>query len=319
MTHSLEVPRRRLRRLSAGSLAMMIAGMQVVPAFATINNTVTATGTGPGNVPITSSAPPVAVGVEVAAPKLTVVKTATLVDGPGGVAGKGDPGETINYTYVVKNTGNVTLTAVGVADAHDGTGTPPAPTSPTLSTDAAPVGDSTDGNGADNKWDTLKPGDAATFTASYVITAADINANGGGTTPNGSLHNTATASGTYTNPQGAPTTTTVTATDTKSVPLNVAPSLNIAKVADKTSNVKVGDVITYTYTVSNLGNTSITNVTLADTHNGVAGALTPAFTSWTTQNGSTNTGNTITVLTAGAVAVYKATYTVTQNDIDNRQ
>ena len=63
----------------------------------------------------------------------------------------------------------------------------------------------------------------------------------------------------------------------------------------------------------------ISNVALADTHNGTADALVPAFQSFTTNTGSTNTGNTITVLQPGDVAIYTASYTVTQNDIDTRQ
>jgi Domain of unknown function DUF11 len=309
----------KLRRISAGSMAMAVVAMQVLPAFATIDNTVTAAGSGPGGVPVTGTAT-ANVGVVPANPKVTVIKTATLVDLGGGVTGKGDAGETINYTYVVKNTGNVTVTGVGVTDAHDGAGLPkPAPTSPSLSTDIAPLLDSTDGVSTDNKWDTLRPGDAVTFTASYVITAADINANGGGTIPDGNLHNTATASATYTNPQGTPTTTVVTATDTKSVPLNVSNGLKIVKTPSKTTNAAVGDVITYTYTVSNTGNTTITTINLSDTHNGVAGALVPAFQAFTTNTGSTRTGNTINILKPGDVATYTATYTVTQADVDNRQ
>ncbi len=309
----------KLRRISAGSMAMAVVAMQVLPAFASIDNTVTASGTGPGGIPVTGGAT-ANVGVVPANPKVTVVKTATLVDLVGGAAGKGDAGETINYTYVVKNTGNVTVTGVGVVDAHDGAGLPkPAPTSPSLTTDVAPLLDSTDGVTTDNKWDTLRPGDAVTFTASYVITAADLNANGGGATPDGNLHNTATASATYTNPQGTPTTTVVTATDTKSVPLNVLSGLKIVKTPSKSTNAAVGDVITYTYTVSNTGNTNALGVTLSDTHNGIAGALVPAFQSFTINTGSTNTGNTINILKPGDVAVYTATYTVTQADVDNRQ
>ena len=300
---------------------MAVATFQILPAFATINNTVTASGTGPGNVAVTGTAP-ATVGVQLHNEKITVVKTATLVDIAGGsnVAGKGDVGETINYTYVVKNTGNVTVTAVGVTDAHDGTGPDPAPSNPILTTNVAPAPGSSDANTTDNKWDILRPLDAVTFTASYVITAGDINANGGGTTPDGKLHNTATASAIYTNPQGTPTVTPVTATDTKFVELNVTPGLTITKVADLTTNVAAGTPVTYTYTVTNTGNTQITGITLTDIHNASLPNPVPIFQSFTTNlGGSTNSGNTITKLMPGDVAQYKATYTVTQSDVDNLQ
>jgi hypothetical protein len=45
----------------------------------------------------------------------------------------------------------------------------------------------------------------------------------------------------------------------------------------------------------------------------------PVFASWTTQNGSTVSGNTITLLNPGAVAVFTGTYTITQSDVDTLQ
>ena len=53
----------KFRRISAGSMAMAVVAMQVLPAFATINNTVTATGTGPGATTVTGTAT-ATVGVE---------------------------------------------------------------------------------------------------------------------------------------------------------------------------------------------------------------------------------------------------------------
>ena len=158
------------------------------------------------------------------------------------------------------------------------------------------------------------------------IVAGDIAAAGGGTSPSarsvpepdGYLDDKATASATYNN-VGKSTTTTATATDKKSVQLNIAPAILVNKVASKTTNAVVGDVITYTYTVKNTGNTPVTNINLADTHNGVAGALVPAFVSFNVGNTSTHTGNTINSLSAGDTATYTATYTVTQNDVDTRQ
>lgn len=315
----------KFRRISAGSMAMAVVAMQVLPAFASINNTVTAAGKGPGNVDVTGTAT-ATVGMALAVPKVTVVKTAVLVDNVGGVTGKGDAGETINYTYVVKNTGNTTLTAVVVADAHDGSGPAPAPTSPSLTSDVAPLLDSTDATTTDNKWDNLKPGDSVTFTASYVITAADISANGGGTTPDGTLHNTATASGTYTNPQGTPTTTTVTATDTKSVQLNVVSKLDVTKVADKTTNVKAGDLITYTYTVKNSGNVKVTGIKLTDVHNASGAAPSPAGETLLTDTVPVGDSTDVTandgiwsVLAPGDIIKFTGTYVATQSDIDNLQ
>jgi hypothetical protein len=43
-----------IKRLSTSFIALALTAFQIVPAFATINNTVTANGTGPGSVPVTS-------------------------------------------------------------------------------------------------------------------------------------------------------------------------------------------------------------------------------------------------------------------------
>ena len=276
-------PAARQRKL----VSLLAAGLFVVSghtAWAAITDSVTASGTSSMGAPV-NAASNADVTVVPANPKLTLVKSATLVDQAGGVAGKGDPGETITYTYVVTNAGNVTLKNVGVTDAHDGTGTAPTPASPTL-TDVAPIGDSTDGNAADNKWDTLKPGDAITFTASYVITTGDINADGGGATPDGSLHNTATASATYTNPQSG--TTAATATDTKAIPLAISPGITLAKVATPNfgpnGKADPGETISYQFTVTNTGNQPLHNVLISD-----ADTVTPAGGIATLNPGASNT------------------------------
>jgi uncharacterized repeat protein (TIGR01451 family) len=321
----------KLRRISAGSMAMAVAAMQIVPAFATIDNTVTVSGFGPGGVPVGGSATE-NVDVVNDAAAVTVIKSAAFaipaddVDGDG----KADAGDKITYTYTVTNSGNVTVRDVTVTDAHDGAGTAPVivvPVSVTTDVGTVPLGtvnDSVDPVTGDGDWDKLGPGDVITFTSTYTVVTADITSAGGGSgtgfstnpEPDGFLDNTATASATY---NDGVTTITVSDTDTRNFILDVTTQLSITKIADDVTDVIAGQVITYTYTVTNNGNTPLTNITLADTHNGIPGSLTPAFGSFTTNTGSTNTGNTITLLQPGDVAVYTATYTVTQADIDNRQ
>ena len=318
------------RRVTAGSMAMALAAFQVVPAFATIDNTVTASGTGPGSVPVTATGSK-SVSVVTAAPGVSIVKTIAFA--PGGDLnsnGKADASDTLAYTFTVTNTGNVTLKNVKVADANDGAGAAIVVVVPnTVTTDngtaaAGTIGDST--NASSTQWDTLGPGDVITFKATYVVVQADINAAGGGSgtgasgnpEPDGFLDDKATVTADFIS---AAPTVTVTANDKKSFPLNVAPNLTIVKTASPTTPMAAGNVVTYTYTVSNTGNAAITNITLADTHNGVAGQLVPAFSAWTTNVGglSTHTGNTINVLQPGDVATFTATYTVVQFDVDTRQ
>ena len=312
----------KFRRISAGTMAMAVAAFQVVPAFATIDNTVTATGTGPGGVAVSGTAT-ANVGVILADPKVSVLKTITFTTDTNS-NGKADPGDVLAYSFKVKNTGNVTLKDVKVTDANDGVGAAVAVVVPAaVSFDAAPLGDSS--NASTTKFDVLKPGDEATFTGSYTVVAGDIASAGGGTglganagaaEPDGYLDDKATVTADYFN---GVTTTSVTNSDKKSIQLNINPALLVTKTADKTVNVIAGDVITYTYTVKNNGNTPINGINLADTHNGVAGALVPSFVSFNVGATSTNSGNTITLLQPGDTATYTATYTVTQTDIDLHQ
>ena len=120
----------------------------------------------------------------VPAPAISVVKTATLHDTitAANTAGKADAGETISYSFLVTNTGNVTLTGVAVTDPKLGSAVTCNPT-------------------------TLAPGANATCTpaAAYTVTSGDVAAGK-------PVINTATASGQP--PTGEP----VTATGQASVP-----------------------------------------------------------------------------------------------------
>ncbi|MFJ7275708.1 hypothetical protein ACIQVZ_14745, partial [Kitasatospora sp. NPDC098663] len=162
-----------------------------------------------------------------ATPSLTIMKTAS----PTTVTAAG---QTVDYSFLVTNTGNVTLTDVTVNEtAFSGTGTPPVITCPP---------------GAAS----LAPGASVTCTAPYTVTQADINA--------GSITNTATATGTP--PTGPPVTSppsnaTVTATP--------APALTIMKTASPTTVTAAGQVVDYSFLVTNTGNVTLTNVTVNET------------------------------------------------------
>lgn len=96
---------------------------------------------------------------------MSVIKTASPASGV-------KAGDVITYTYVVKNTGNVTLHGVSLVDLHNASGPAPAPKGETL-TDAAPLGDSNDATANDGVWTSLAPGDSVTFTATYTVTQHD--------------------------------------------------------------------------------------------------------------------------------------------------
>jgi uncharacterized repeat protein (TIGR01451 family) len=100
-------------------------------------------------------------------PSFAVTKTADdTTDVPAG--------QTVIYTYVVTNTGNITLDNVALSESHNGSGPDPAPSGETLNFDAAPLGDSSDATANNGVWSTLAPGDSVTFTGAYLVTQADI-------------------------------------------------------------------------------------------------------------------------------------------------
>ncbi len=189
-------------------------------------------------------------------------------------------GAMLTYTYVVQNTGNVTLTDVTLVDQHtSATGTAPLALSP----DAGVVA-------------TLLPDASATFTSTYTVTQADIDAGA-------DLTNTVTA--TSQSPAG---TTPPTATDDVAVDLeDRVPGVEVRKSVSEASDVTVGTILTYTYEVENTGNVTLNNVSLDDQHSASSG--TSALT-------ITPDGGVALTLDPDETLVFTATYTVTQADID---
>jgi len=127
---------------------------------------------------------------------------------------------------------------------------------------------------------TLAPGENAIGTITYTVLEGDLP---------GPLTNIVTAAATDSLNQP------VTATATATVALTYTASLNVAKVPSSTTAV-VGDQVTYTYTVSNTGNVTLSSLTLSDDK---IGAITPAKTS----------------LAAGETTTGTATYTVLEGDL----
>ncbi|MCX6673295.1 MAG: hypothetical protein NTY37_05910 [Methanothrix sp.] len=118
---------------------------------------------------------------------------------------------------------------------------------------------------------TLAPGENAVGTITYTVLEGDLP---------GPLTNIVTAAATDSLNQ--PVTTTATAT----VALTYTASLNVAKVPSSTT-ARVGDRITYTYTVSNTGNVTLNGLTLSDDK---VGTITPAKTSLASGETTTGTG-----------------------------
>ncbi len=325
-----------IRQLAAClAISAMVLPAAVKPAYAVISNTVTVTGSSPGNTDDITEPATETVDVEDAAPVLTVTKTATYGAGPTTADGTTDNvgvGTVITYTYTVTNDGNVGVTNVSLSDDH-GTDADGALTTITLGS-LTPDGSgapSTD-DSSDNDWDYLAPGDQVSWTASYTVTQADINTQSAD--GNGALNNTVTASAGFENSSGNPDTATGTASE--AVDLEDAnASLLMAKVATvggspvdgSGDNVAVGTTITYTYTITNNGNVPIADITLNDVFNGSGTFTQPnpdsgvATLTNNSGGGSSDVSgdSTYDLLAPTDVLTITTTYVVTQSDVDNLQ
>jgi uncharacterized repeat protein (TIGR01451 family) len=123
----------------------------------------------------------------------------------------------------------------------------------------------------------LSPNTNAVFTTQYTITQSDLDA--------GSVLNVATA-----------TDGTITVPGEETVSTDPQPGMSVTKVADVSTYDAVGDVITYTITVTNTGNVTLTNIVVSDPLTGM--------------------NETIASLSPNANAVFTTQYTITQSDLD---
>src|SRR5690554_2966122 len=241
-----------------------------------------------------------------AAPSLSLSKTADV----SGLSSPVVAGDEITYTFTVTNTGNVTMTDITL-DESDFTGENAIPVPAFVSSSLG----SSEG--------TLSPEEVAVYSATYTLTQADIDAGG--------VDNLATVTGTppTTDPNNPATPITpVPSTPDPNNPgtpgdpgtptevdLPAAPSLSLSKTADVSglsSPVIAGDEITYTFTVTNTGNVTMTDITLDESDfTGENAIPVPAFV-------SSSLGSSEGTLSPEEVAVYSATYTLTQADIDQR-
>ncbi|MGB7861744.1 MAG: hypothetical protein WBM90_14715, partial [Acidimicrobiia bacterium] len=147
------------------------------------------------------------------------------------ISGHVNPGDTAGFTYLVSNVGSATVENLTVDDTLGLSASCPATT--------------------------LTPGASTTCTATYVLTAADVDG--------GSVDSDATA--TASDAAGI----AVSDSDTISEPIPPEPSISINKTAglDDTvvlpaGRVDVGDVISYSFDVTNTGNVTLDPVSVDD-------------------------------------------------------
>ncbi|MBF4619451.1 DUF11 domain-containing protein, partial [Clavibacter sp. VKM Ac-2873] len=232
-----------------------------------VTNTAIATGTPQGSTTPIPSDPDTVVLPGLNTPAITMTKTAT----PTTIAAAGDE---VSYSFVATNTGNVTLTNVSIDETQfSGTGTAPAISCP---------------SGAAS----LAPGASVTCTATYIATQADVDA--------GQITNTATATGTP--PRGAAVTSDPSQAVVTADP---NPSIAVVKSADPSSIMNAGETVSYSFVVTNTGNVTLTDATVAETQFSGTGTA-PVVTCPT---GASS-------LAPGASVTCTASYVATQADVD---
>jgi uncharacterized repeat protein (TIGR01451 family) len=290
----LRDPKSRARLLLTTALASMFALSSVSASYAALSNTAQATGT-PAAGTLVNPTDTVNLPVALKNPKYTTVKSVvSMTTSNGASASQTDGLDVITYQYVVDNTGNVTLSGVALTDAgptFDGNAA-----TNTLSAITLASGD-TNGNNL------LETTETWTYTATYILAQADVD-NSAGVTSGVANSVVAVAN----DPQGTPavqdTGTVLTATTT----IPAAPALTIDKTADTAGPLSVGQVVNYTYLVTNTGNVTITGVGVTETAFNGTGTPVP---------NPTTAGST--TLAPGGTVTFTASYTVTQADIDTLQ
>lgn len=289
------------------------------PAGAALVNSITVTAAHPGTEEKLSQQGTASVDVAAAAPGLEIaVATELSTDADGD--GLGDAGDVVTYSYSVRNTGNVTIGGLAIRVDHDGTGDLPVPIF-TQWTEQAGSPDTDSGAVTV----TMVPGAEARFQIAYTIEQADLNAAGGGELADDDIDSSAAAVGRYNSSDG-PAEFESAQTAAK-VPLDIVRSIAVTNLAEPASGASAGQVITYTYTITNDGNVPVTGITIAQDHNGSGDFAAPdpdsaILTDNNIPEDSANDNpdnNQWDVLGPGDVLTLTATYVVTQDDIDNLQ
>ncbi|MWB95626.1 T9SS type B sorting domain-containing protein [Flavobacterium sp. GA093] len=214
-------------------------------------------------------------------PTITLVnqfKEITLIKS-GQLTGTGGAGSIINYSFTVKNTGNVLLTNVVIDDPLIGDN--PIVVTPNV----------------------LAPGQIGTATASYTVTVPDV--------ANGEVMNTAMVMGEA--PDGSvvddisdSNDPALTGDDDPTIiDLTMVPQIDIEKTAtfndeNKNGYAEIGETITYNFTITNTGNVVLVNVVVSDTKEGVVLSGGPIVL----RQGETDTN------------AFKGTYVLTKEDIE---
>ncbi|MDO5738397.1 MAG: hypothetical protein Q4P65_04025, partial [Eubacteriales bacterium] len=195
-------------------------------------------------------------------------------------------GNVITYKFVVENTGNKTLKNIEITDAMDG---------------LSPLEYTCNGKAVDDLSEVeLMPGQKLYAKARYTITQKDVD--------RGTIENAATAKATPPPKLGETDAESISIATSVKVPAEFKPNFTIEKNTTITEEdilkLKDGDEIEYTFTFTNTGNVTLTGIEVIDTK---------------LENPNVDMykhGEKVTELAPGEIAEGKATYKVTQPELD---
>ncbi|MBN3584777.1 DUF11 domain-containing protein, partial [Algoriphagus aestuarii] len=209
-----------------------------------------------------------------------------------------DTDDVVTYTFMVTNTGNVTLENVVIDETYHFTGT---------GTLGAVMYVSSSMSSSEG---TLLPNETATYTAEYVITQED--------TDTRFINNQAEVTATYGDGMTVDDLSgdSIDTDNETQVDLCQQPSIAIVKSASVDSEDEcydTDDVVTYTFMVTNTGNVTLENVVIDETYH-----FTGTGTLGTVMYVSSSMSSSEGTLLPNETATYTAEYVITQEDTDIR-
>ena len=205
----------------------VLSGTYTVTATDASNGTISNTGSASTNQISTTQSNTVNTQVFALNPAMTVYKHLDDVNGENEWASI-HVGDVLTYRVTMTNTGNIPLTNVHVSDPL---------TSPNSKTCA-----------------TVAVSGTCVLTGNYTVTATDAT--------NGTISNTGSAATDQVSPTQSNTVNTTVMAQTSS--MTVVKALTHNADGDASDTVTVGDVLTYTVTVTNTGDIALTNVHVND-------------------------------------------------------
>ena len=189
---------------------------------------------------------------------MEVTKSVTVLENGDGTLGVGD---TVKYLIKVQNTGNVNLTGPTLVDTFTDAA------SNTLSLTSGPTFDFADQSSSQG---TIKPSESAYYNATFLITQAIVDIGGVDNTVTVTASSTGQSNNVSDTSDDGDDTDGNTTNDITELVINPDPIIEATKVASVTDTngngvTDLGDVITYTITVENKGNVTLSGLTLVDT------------------------------------------------------